>query len=93
MNAKITGEHLRRKAYVYVRQFSMDQVRNNRESRRPAPARTVPIFSATSAAFHLCTSTNRAVSKGWKNLHPIFGECSETLCRMVRLTEKLTIGS
>ena len=34
MNAKITGEHLSRKAYVYVRQSSMDQVRNNRESRR-----------------------------------------------------------
>jgi DNA invertase Pin-like site-specific DNA recombinase len=34
MNSKITTEHLARMAYVYVRQSSPDQVRNNQESRR-----------------------------------------------------------
>lgn len=34
MSAKITAEHLSRKAYVYIRQSSMDQVRNNLESQR-----------------------------------------------------------
>jgi DNA invertase Pin-like site-specific DNA recombinase len=34
MNSKITPEHLSRTAYVYVRQSSPDQVRNNQESRR-----------------------------------------------------------
>jgi excisionase family DNA binding protein len=34
MNSKITSEHLARRAYVYVRQSSQDQVRNHQESRR-----------------------------------------------------------
>ncbi|MGB9792662.1 MAG: recombinase family protein [Thermacetogeniaceae bacterium] len=34
MNPKITSEHLSRRAVVYVRQSSMDQVRNNLESQR-----------------------------------------------------------
>ncbi len=34
MNSKITPEHLARTAYVYIRQSSPDQVRNNHESRR-----------------------------------------------------------
>lgn len=34
MNDKITTEHLCRKAYVYIRQSSMEQVRNNLESQR-----------------------------------------------------------
>jgi DNA invertase Pin-like site-specific DNA recombinase len=34
MNSKITPEHLARRAYVYVRQSSQDQVRNHQESRR-----------------------------------------------------------
>jgi DNA invertase Pin-like site-specific DNA recombinase len=34
MNSKITPEHLTRTAYVYIRQSSQDQVRNNQESRR-----------------------------------------------------------
>jgi hypothetical protein len=32
--SKITPEHLTREAYVYVRQSTADQLRNNRESRR-----------------------------------------------------------
>jgi hypothetical protein len=31
---KITGDHLQRQAFVYVRQSTMDQVQNNRESQR-----------------------------------------------------------
>lgn len=31
---KVTTEHLQRKAIVYVRQSTQDQVRNNRESQR-----------------------------------------------------------
>ena len=31
---KITGDHLTRNAYVYVRQSSMDQLLHNPESRR-----------------------------------------------------------
>jgi len=31
---KITGDHLTRSAYVYVRQSSMDQLLHNPESRR-----------------------------------------------------------
>jgi DNA invertase Pin-like site-specific DNA recombinase len=34
MSPKITSDHLCRKAYVYIRQSSMDQVRNNLESQR-----------------------------------------------------------
>ncbi len=34
MSSKITPEHLARTAYVYIRQSSPDQVRNNQESRR-----------------------------------------------------------
>ncbi len=34
MNAKITPAHLSRKAVIYIRQSSMDQVRNNLESQR-----------------------------------------------------------
>ncbi|MGA2366925.1 MAG: recombinase family protein [Steroidobacteraceae bacterium] len=34
MNSKITPEHIARRAYVYVRQSSQDQVRNHQESRR-----------------------------------------------------------
>ena len=34
MNGKITSEHMARTAYVYIRQSSPDQVRNNQESRR-----------------------------------------------------------
>ena len=32
--SKITPDHLRRAAYVYVRQSSLDQVQHNRESQR-----------------------------------------------------------
>lgn len=34
MSSKITPEHLARTAYIYIRQSSPDQVRNNHESRR-----------------------------------------------------------
>ena len=34
MSEKIRPEHLERSAYIYVRQSSMQQVRNNRESQR-----------------------------------------------------------
>jgi DNA invertase Pin-like site-specific DNA recombinase len=34
MNDKITAKHLERSAYVYIRQSSLQQVRNNQESRR-----------------------------------------------------------
>jgi DNA invertase Pin-like site-specific DNA recombinase len=34
MNPKITAEHLRRRAIVYVRQSSFGQVQHNQESRR-----------------------------------------------------------
>ena len=34
MSDKINAQHLSRKAYVYVRQSSMEQVRNNLESKR-----------------------------------------------------------
>lgn len=34
MSSKITPEHLERAAYVYIRQSTPDQVRNNQESRR-----------------------------------------------------------
>lgn len=34
MNPKITSEHLSRRAVVYIRQSSMEQVRNNLESQR-----------------------------------------------------------
>ena len=31
---KVTSDHLRRQAFVYVRQSTIDQVHNNRESQR-----------------------------------------------------------
>jgi len=34
MNEKITGKHLERAAYVYIRQSTLHQVRNNLESGR-----------------------------------------------------------
>ena len=42
--SKVTSDHLRRQAYLYVRQSSLQQVHDHREStrRRVAPAIDVP---------------------------------------------------
>ena len=32
--SKITSEHLRRSAYVYIRQSTLEQVHHNRQSQR-----------------------------------------------------------
>ncbi len=64
--SKVTADHLRRDAYLYVRQSSLYQVANNtkcdRDRRRPGPSRARAGLESSRRQYDL---RGRAVALGW----------------------------